>query len=72
MIALDAAELNQQVDEGLFIIEICQRESTHMRDQVVPINYPIHPPIVNRKGVKFYLKLVRNILKQTNIMSKHD
>ena len=48
MIALDAAELNQQVDEGLFIIEVCQRESAHMRDQVVPINYPIHPPIVNR------------------------
>ena len=48
MIALDAAELNQQVDEGLFIIEICQRESTHMRDQIVPVNYPIHPPIVNR------------------------
>ena len=48
MIALDAAKLNQQVDEGLFIIEICQRESTHMRDQIVPVNYPIHPTIVNR------------------------
>jgi len=46
--AFDTAELNQQVDEGLFIIEICQRESTHMRDQIVPVNYPIHPPIVNR------------------------
>ncbi len=35
-----------------------------MRDQVVPVNNPFHPPIVNRKGCKFYWKLVRNTLKE--------